>query len=71
MLRDIDYAALAVQRAIVEKFGKQRELDALKVEADESVIVVRDGNRQTVGTRDDLLAALRNANDYDEFLPPR
>lgn len=72
MSRDIDYAAVAVKTAIVEKFGKLNVLDALDVRANEKTISVQDGKRKIAGTRDDLLAALRRAANYDElFTGPR
>jgi len=68
MLRDIDYGALAVRKQIEEKFGRQEELADLDVRAEETTIVVEHGKRRLVGTRDNLLAALRKATTYDEFL---
>jgi hypothetical protein len=65
--RDIDYAAAAVSRAIVEKFGRKAELDDLQVIAKERTITVGHGDRVAEGTRDDLLAAVRNAADYDQL----
>jgi hypothetical protein len=67
MLRDIDYAATAVERSIVEKFGGRNDLTGLRVEAHERTISVVDGQRKGEGTRDDLLAAVRKASDYDEL----
>lgn len=68
MMRDIDYAALAVRKQIEEKFGRQHDLTALEVRVDEATIVVEQGDRRTAGTRDNLLAALRKATTYEEFL---
>jgi hypothetical protein len=63
--RDIDYAAVAVKNAIVDKFGRKNELQDLTVVADEKTIVVRDGSKVGAGTRDDLLAALRKSETYE------
>lgn len=67
MLRDIDYAAEAVKKAIVEKFGRQNPTDNLQVTANEKTITVQDGQQVAEGTRDSLLAALRKAGSYDQF----
>ncbi|HEX4000961.1 MAG TPA: hypothetical protein VHX65_20620 [Pirellulales bacterium] len=64
LARDIDYAAIAVKKAIQEKFGRQNNLDSLEILAGDKTIFVRDGDRQTEGTRDDLLAGIRAATDY-------
>jgi hypothetical protein len=68
MLRDIDYGALAVRKQIEEKFGRQDDLADLEVRAEETTILVEHGKRRLVGTRDNLLAALRKATTYEEFL---
>ena len=67
MLRDIDYAAVAVKAAIVEKFGRKHELQNLRVTANEKTISVEDEGRVAEGTRDALLAATRKANDYEQL----
>ena len=67
MLRDIDYAAVAVKTAIVEKFGRQNPLEELQVIAHEKTISVQHGDRLADGTRDNLLATLRKADSYDHF----
>jgi hypothetical protein len=67
MLRDIDYAATAVKAAIVEKFGRQAALENLQVVAQEKTISVQDGERAAEGTRDNLLAAVRKAQSYDNL----
>jgi hypothetical protein len=67
MLRDIDYAATAVKTAIVEKFGRQTELQDLRVTARDRTISVDHQGRAAEGTRDDLLAAVRKANDYAQL----
>jgi hypothetical protein len=64
MARDIDYAAIAVKTAIVEKFGRNSELQNLEVTANERTITVRDAALVAEGTRDDLLAAVRAADSY-------
>jgi hypothetical protein len=71
-VRDIDYAAKAVNKAIVDKFERKADLAGLTVTANEKTITVRDGDRTAEGTRDDLLAALRGADSYEnlwELLP--
>jgi len=65
MLRDIDYAATAVKTAIVEKFGRQSDLSGLGVTAGERTITVHDGDQRAEGTRDMLLAGIRDANSYE------
>ncbi len=67
MLRDIDYAAQAVQRAIVEKFGRQNDLQALQVTAGERTISVRHDQRSAEGTRDNLMSSVRDAKSYADL----
>lgn len=67
MARDIDYAAIAVQTALVEKFGRKNDLQSVTVTAGENTISVRDGERTAQGTRDNLLAAVRAADSYDRL----
>jgi len=67
MLRDIDYAAAAVRRAIEEKFARKEDLEGLDVSAGESTISVDLGQRRAEGTRDNLLATLRKSATLDEF----
>jgi hypothetical protein len=67
MARDIDYAAIAVNRAIVEKFGRSNDLQKLTLTAGEKTIAVCDGECTVEGTRDNLLAALRRAETYADF----
>lgn len=72
MARDIDYAAVTVKTAIVEKFGRKNTLTDLTVTANERTLSVQDGAHAAEGTRDDLLAAVRKAENYDElwqFMP--
>lgn len=64
MARDIDYAAIAVRRAILEKFGRQSNLENVEVIANERTISIRDGAHAVDGTRDELLAAVRAAASY-------
>jgi hypothetical protein len=67
MLRDIDYAAKAVEKAILEKFGRQNSLDDLRVTAHEKTISVQLAEHSAEGTRDNLLAALRKAESLDDL----
>jgi hypothetical protein len=67
MARDIDYAAIAVRKAIVEKFGRQNDLHELVVTANERTISLCHSGRQAEGTRDDLLATVRKADSYDRL----
>jgi hypothetical protein len=65
MARDIDYAAIAVNTAIVEKFGRKSDLQKLEVVANERTIAIRDSGRLGEGSRDDLLATIRAADSYE------
>lgn len=67
MARDIDYAAVAVHKALVEKFGRKADLQALEVKAGETTISIEDGPYSVQGTRDNLLAAVRAADSYEAF----
>jgi hypothetical protein len=67
MARDIDYAAIAVHTAIVEKYGRSNNLQSVQVTANEKTISVRDDAQVAEGTRDDLLAAVRAAESYDKL----
>jgi len=67
MARDIDYAALAVERAIREKFGRVEDLTDLRLEANDRTISVEHGDRTAESTRDRLQAAVRDANDYAQL----
>ena len=67
MLRDIDYAAKAVKTALVEKFGKQNDLQDLNVTANDRTITVEHLGRRIEATRDDLQAAVRRASTYAAF----
>ena len=61
--RDIDYAADAVKKAIVEKFSDVK-LESLQVTAGERTIRVEHDGQGAEGTRDALLAAVRKARSY-------
>lgn len=65
--RDIDYATTAVKAAIVEKYGRKAKLDKLQLIAGERTITMQDGKRRTENTRDNLLAAVRKADTYEEL----
>jgi len=67
MARDIDYAATAVQTALVEKYGRKNEMEDLQVIAQERTIAIQHAGRVAEGTRDDLLAAVRKSETYDDF----
>lgn len=66
LARDIDYAAVAVKKSLQEKFGRHNDLSSLEVAAGERTILVRDGSLQAEGTRDDLLAGIRAAENYSD-----
>ena len=63
MARDIDYAAVAVKTAIVERF-RNVELEDLQAIAGDRTISIQHDGRIAEGTRDDLLAAVRKATSY-------
>jgi hypothetical protein len=67
MPRDIEYAAIAVHRALTEKYGRQNDLHSVQVTAGETTISIRDGSRAGEGSRDDLLAAIRAADTYEQL----
>jgi hypothetical protein len=67
MARDIDYAAIAVQKAIEEKFGRHNDLQSMAVTANEKTISIHDQSHTAEGTRDDLLAAVRAAESYPQL----
>jgi hypothetical protein len=66
-LRDIDYAALAVETAFRDKFGRQTDLTDCKVSAGATTITINDRDQTVAGTRDQLLARLRRSATYAEF----
>jgi hypothetical protein len=67
MERDIDYAAVAVKNALVEKYAKGNDLQDLEVLAGERTICIRHGDRQAAGSRHELLAAIRHAETYERL----
>jgi hypothetical protein len=67
VLRDIDYAAIAVKTAVVEKYGRTDSLENLHVVAKEATIALTDGEHMAEGTRDNLLIALRKSGSYRNF----
>ena len=67
MGRDIDYAAAAVNRAIVEKFGRTNDLQHLTVTAKETTIEVCDQRHTAEGTRHEMLDALCDCTSYADF----
>jgi hypothetical protein len=70
MSRDIDFAALAVKGAIVEKFGRKRELNDLTATGNLTTITVRDGQFAIEGTRDQLLTLVRKTETYEQLWEP-
>ena len=64
--QDIDYAAAAVKKAIVEKFSDV-ELQDLQVMAGERTIYVKLEGHNAEGTRGALLAAVRKATSYADL----
>ncbi len=64
--RDIDYAAVAVKKAIVEKF-QETALEDLRTDAGERTIFIHYAGRKAEGTRDDLLAAVRKATSFSNL----
>ncbi len=66
MARDIDYAATAVEKAILEKFWKT-PLPELTVIANDTTISIRHEGRTAEGTRHDLLASIRKATSFDNL----
>ena len=67
VLRDIDYAAIAVKTAVIEKYGRTDTLENLRVVAKEATIALNDGKHVAEGTRDNLLIALRKSGSYQNF----
>ncbi len=64
--RDIDYAAAAVKKAILEKFS-DIELESLQVMAGERTIYVEHDGQSAEGVRGVLLAAVRKATSYADL----
>lgn len=69
-LRTIDYAARAVQAAILDKYRIAPDTSDLRVEALDDTIRVAASGRDIQGTRDELMAAIRQAASLDELLKP-
>jgi hypothetical protein len=67
MARDIDYAAIAVKNALVEKYARGNDLQDLEVIALDRTIVIQHAGRKAEGTRHDLLSAIRNADSYERL----
>ncbi len=69
MLRDIDFAAVAVRKAIRGKgFERQTRPSRRWMSSRESEpSPCGDGDRLAEGTRDALLAGIRDAGSYDEL----
>lgn len=66
--RDIDYAAVAVTKAIMDKFKDTTpEPEKLQVVAGESIISIHHAGRSAEGTRDNILATVRKATSYTNF----
>ena len=65
-LRDIDYAAAAVQRAVSEKFSSV-DLKNFQVMAGDRTIYIEHDGRNAEGIRGVLLADVRKAANYDDF----
>jgi hypothetical protein len=65
--RDIDYAADAVKNAIVEKFGRKVSVQNLIVIPHERTISVAYEADKIEGTRDQLLAAVRRAEAFQDI----
>lgn len=67
MGRDIEHAAVAVENALKERFGRQVDFTELKVTPHERTMTIRHDGRITEGTRDRLITAIRRAATYDEL----
>lgn len=67
MANDIDYPAVAVKNAIVAKFGAQIEPPELEAQTTGKVIAIRHAENAAEGTRDDLLAAVREASSFSNL----
>ena len=66
MARDIDYAAIAVKTALLDKFGSA-DLQELQVTAGDTTISVHHQRGVVEGSRDDLLATVRKATTFAEW----
>ncbi len=67
MARDTDFAAVAIKTALLDKYSKSNAMEDLELTANERTISIRHGGRAVEGTRDDLLAAIRKSETYDDF----
>lgn len=65
-LRDIDYAAAAVQRAVFEKFSSV-DLKNFQVMAGDRTIYIEHDGRNAESIRGVLLDDVRKATSYDDF----
>jgi hypothetical protein len=60
-MQDIDYAAVAVKTAIIEKFGRASALVGLDGVANNRIISIKHDRNYAEGARDKLLAAIRKS----------
>lgn len=67
MQRDIDYAAAAVRRAILERFPSETSDESLVVTAQDATILVEDRGMRAEGTRDELITRIRKVETLDKF----
>lgn len=67
MQRDIDYAAAAVRRAILERFPEETSEETLAVHALEATILIEDRGMRAEGTRDELITRIRKVPTLDKF----
>lgn len=67
MQRDIDYAAAAVRRAILERFPDETSAETLTVQALDDTILVEDRGMRAEGTRDELITRIRKVPTLDKF----
>ena len=66
MAEDIDYAAIAVRKAILEKV-RTTPLEDLQAVMEGKKIAIIHGGRKAEGTRDDLLAAVRKSTSMENL----
>jgi hypothetical protein len=65
---EIDYAANAVKKAIVDKFfPRQTEPVDLEAISTGKIIALKHDGKSAQGTRDDILAAVRAATSYSNL----
>lgn len=67
MSRDIDHAAIAVKKAVGDKFARQVNLEGLEVQVQDRTIRLSCGGRAVEGTRDELMTAIRMAENFDQL----